>query len=632
MEIKAYFEDIENIIINELMLARKSIKIAVAWFTDAEFIPTLVRKIRGGVEVEILLHHDDINKLGDTSIDFAEFIKYGGKLVWCKGHYSTMHEKFCIIDDEVLIEGTFNWTYYAEARNDEHIIVFKECLELIKQFIERYNFLKEKYTSGVSYHSLPPVPNPQITRRRKKKDTTAHQSIKDYNKELLEEFRMKLKALDKKGKPEDYTKEFYKYWTKPDTTITGGLYMFDNEGFDIQREFFKFEEHYQKILAKREEERQWKELAKYTASFRDSFSITFPESVNPAENQSSLILRLTDKLKDLSEELKKIPAKDVYCNRQVCGEDSVWDYINKIGIPCLVDKEHWYDALFNPQRPRKYYECSGYTLNGEIDIRKHVRNLKVLEEIFDVQLVVLDKIAQSENNNFARERSLYIKMINEGYTSEQIQKCICPYRNGDIELNCRVGDKMDNMSVEQLKDLILAVRGLKAYSYDILEKIDKRHLTTEEIFKHLGEKCPNSLSNRRWWHCLKKDLWNNLPINIFTESTYYFRVRWYLESITRSKYVKAIEELCDIDLSVFKENNIISYNSYLIPNEIINKIPLGKVGIEECLCNESNIDLLKRPIDFYYNIINKMVIGPVRSDSMLVYRYINPIPENKEFK
>ena len=80
MEVKAYFENIENIIINELMFARKSIKIAVAWFTDAEFIPYLVRKVKGGVSVEILLHHDDINHLGDNSIDFSDFTEVGGKL------------------------------------------------------------------------------------------------------------------------------------------------------------------------------------------------------------------------------------------------------------------------------------------------------------------------------------------------------------------------------------------------------------------------------------------------------------------------------------------------------------------------------------------------------------------------
>ena len=147
MEVKAYFENIENIIINELMFARKSIKIAVAWFTDAEFIPYLVRKVKGGVSVEILLHHDDINHLGDNSIDFSDFTEVGGKLAWCKSIHSVMHEKFCIIDDEVLIEGTFNWTYYAENRNDEHIIVFKDFPELLKQFIERYESLKKKYAS-----------------------------------------------------------------------------------------------------------------------------------------------------------------------------------------------------------------------------------------------------------------------------------------------------------------------------------------------------------------------------------------------------------------------------------------------------------------------------------------------------
>ena len=34
-----------------------------------------------------------------------------------------MHHKFCIIDDEVLITGSYNWTYNAENRNIENIVI-----------------------------------------------------------------------------------------------------------------------------------------------------------------------------------------------------------------------------------------------------------------------------------------------------------------------------------------------------------------------------------------------------------------------------------------------------------------------------------------------------------------------------
>ena len=33
--------------------------------------------------------------------------------------YGIMHRKFCVIDNNVLIHGSYNWTTNAETRNDE---------------------------------------------------------------------------------------------------------------------------------------------------------------------------------------------------------------------------------------------------------------------------------------------------------------------------------------------------------------------------------------------------------------------------------------------------------------------------------------------------------------------------------
>ena len=33
-----------------------------------------------------------------------------------------MHEKFCVIDNQIVISGSYNWTDNAELRNAEHIL------------------------------------------------------------------------------------------------------------------------------------------------------------------------------------------------------------------------------------------------------------------------------------------------------------------------------------------------------------------------------------------------------------------------------------------------------------------------------------------------------------------------------
>lgn len=61
---ESYFENIENVIINEIMLARKSIKIAVALFNLKTILDILTIKVRGGISVEIILQDDEINNGG----------------------------------------------------------------------------------------------------------------------------------------------------------------------------------------------------------------------------------------------------------------------------------------------------------------------------------------------------------------------------------------------------------------------------------------------------------------------------------------------------------------------------------------------------------------------------------------
>jgi phosphatidylserine/phosphatidylglycerophosphate/cardiolipin synthase-like enzyme len=34
-----------------------------------------------------------------------------------------MHNKFCVINNKILINGFYNWTYYAEDRNRENVLI-----------------------------------------------------------------------------------------------------------------------------------------------------------------------------------------------------------------------------------------------------------------------------------------------------------------------------------------------------------------------------------------------------------------------------------------------------------------------------------------------------------------------------
>ena len=119
---KAYFSGIRNRIIPCLNNATKKIQVAMAWFTSNELFEALINALNRDVDVELILLDNAINYMYYAP-DFNEFINAGGKLRIAGPEVGFMHHKFCVIDDILAITGSYNWTYYAETRNVENIVI-----------------------------------------------------------------------------------------------------------------------------------------------------------------------------------------------------------------------------------------------------------------------------------------------------------------------------------------------------------------------------------------------------------------------------------------------------------------------------------------------------------------------------
>ena len=136
---KSYFEDIELYITEELMKAQSSVKVAVAWFTNKRILNILEFKQKNGVKVEIIINDDNTNR---NSLDFSKFSKLGGEVLFTKSSKSLMHCKFCIIDDIVLVTGSYNWTTKAEESNKEQITISSGDTEEINKFNKEFYEIK----------------------------------------------------------------------------------------------------------------------------------------------------------------------------------------------------------------------------------------------------------------------------------------------------------------------------------------------------------------------------------------------------------------------------------------------------------------------------------------------------------
>ncbi|MDR1719929.1 MAG: phospholipase D-like domain-containing protein, partial [Dysgonamonadaceae bacterium] len=138
--VKAYFDNIRHIILEELDTATDKIIIAVYWFTNQTLFQKIMAKVADGIKVELIIHNDYINNR-ESGLNFQNFIDSGG-IFYFSDTFNPMHNKFCVIDDKILINGSYNWTYYAEDRNRENILLIKEERETIDAFTTEFNKLK----------------------------------------------------------------------------------------------------------------------------------------------------------------------------------------------------------------------------------------------------------------------------------------------------------------------------------------------------------------------------------------------------------------------------------------------------------------------------------------------------------
>ena len=172
--IQAYFNQIQKKILEEINNSNKDIIIAVAWFTQLDLFNAIIGALDRGVNVSLILIKDIIN-CGDYGLDFSLYLQKGGKLCFVNKRNILMHNKFCIFDGSILITGSYNWTYSAEIRNAENIIITDEgnvCQDYSKYFANLWNQLTE-----VNEYS-----------RMSVSDIEAESLIQEYN-DIVEEYK-----------------------------------------------------------------------------------------------------------------------------------------------------------------------------------------------------------------------------------------------------------------------------------------------------------------------------------------------------------------------------------------------------------------------------------------------------------
>lgn len=112
--------EIKQRIISEIQNANQSIFLAMAWFTDRDIANAIIAAKNRNITVDIILSSNAQNEtvkqmFKDSNVSIHAF-ETGDER-------GMMHHKFCLIDNRISINGSYNYSYNASNNNVENIQV-----------------------------------------------------------------------------------------------------------------------------------------------------------------------------------------------------------------------------------------------------------------------------------------------------------------------------------------------------------------------------------------------------------------------------------------------------------------------------------------------------------------------------
>jgi phosphatidylserine/phosphatidylglycerophosphate/cardiolipin synthase-like enzyme len=132
------YDNPQKEIIKNINQSQAFINIAMYTFTDKEILLPLINAQERGVKVRVYLDRSQI----ESTYSISRLLVQKGIKVRISTNNYIMHNKFAIIDNRLLLTGSYNWTASANNRNDENLMAIDdpEIIEIFQnQFVNLWN-------------------------------------------------------------------------------------------------------------------------------------------------------------------------------------------------------------------------------------------------------------------------------------------------------------------------------------------------------------------------------------------------------------------------------------------------------------------------------------------------------------
>ena len=120
-------------IVAELGMAKSEVLVQAYSFTSRAIAKAILTAKKRGVSIQIIL---DKSNLSDN-YSAADFTAHAGIQTYIDAQHAIAHNKIMIIDNEVVMTGSFNFTRAAEVNNAENLLIIRSK-ELAKIYVDNW--------------------------------------------------------------------------------------------------------------------------------------------------------------------------------------------------------------------------------------------------------------------------------------------------------------------------------------------------------------------------------------------------------------------------------------------------------------------------------------------------------------
>eukprot|EP00996_Jenningsia_fusiforme_P003277 NODE_4077_length_865_cov_21.444853_g3762_i0.p1 GENE.NODE_4077_length_865_cov_21.444853_g3762_i0~~NODE_4077_length_865_cov_21.444853_g3762_i0.p1 ORF type:complete len:132 (+),score=29.52 NODE_4077_length_865_cov_21.444853_g3762_i0:309-704(+) len=123
-----------------LSSATRSCSVCVFTITDDRIAKTLIKLHNEGVEVRVVTDNDTSVNQGS---DIERLVEAGIPVRMDTTPYH-MHNKFAVLDGQLVINGSFNWTWSASKNNNENIMITND-MEFVSDYADYFEKIWEQF-------------------------------------------------------------------------------------------------------------------------------------------------------------------------------------------------------------------------------------------------------------------------------------------------------------------------------------------------------------------------------------------------------------------------------------------------------------------------------------------------------